>query len=521
MKIIYHEIKKIWNWKILLILVAICVLYYSMFMQFYSYTWTDPWPGTHRNNISMQLKERYGLTLTPEQVEAFIIETEIALTAELEGIIKSMSVFSEAGVYNIEDYAALFTIDEPTDAEWKAMYVFESSEADWVGIAVSTFITFRNAWDLYVSNLLRDTVEMYNWRVDFYHGLLKSNDRVMYIQNIEAELLAEADIFILQTPKITERGIKNYEEFWEYMAKLDPNSFFGRDWSLLFQTLNSPSSGFIDDRIAEIGRSFYMIDRYPEQALNRAVRDYLRDMEGWSTNSFWLSRINEIIDTGEYLNIISEVAQQRTFGYISQIYIMILLAVLALVSPYLATDRMRRVHHLQYVSKMGRKLMYQQLASVLLSSFVLTTIILAVTLALFFNATDVLIWREHGIVSFMGYFTTIIPFTFGGYIILMVSLAYLVSFGVAFLAFIISRFSRYVMTATFKAVPTYIALMFLFGFIFGGGGDSSERLLTFGNVIYRFTGIPGIELILLVFLMLLGLGATLWTTKREQRVDVV
>ena len=154
------------------------------------------------------------------------------------------------------------------------------------------------------------------------------------------------------------------------------------------------------------------------------------------------------------------------------------------------------------------------------STVILTTVLLVAYGAIFFGISGQQIYFIHGLTSFLSNTTTLFPVTFGSYMIFMGALAYVLSLSVAFIAFIISRFSRNLLTALFKAVPAYVALSFLWPLIFGEAGDSTNRPFTLWNPLYRLVRILGIEAIALLALMLIGLAVTLWMFKRERRLDV-
>jgi hypothetical protein len=68
--IVWHEIKKIWNWKILLLVAAFCGLFYSMSMAWH----IGNIRTIHRMDFVGELVQRYGTAVTDEQMQAFFAE---------------------------------------------------------------------------------------------------------------------------------------------------------------------------------------------------------------------------------------------------------------------------------------------------------------------------------------------------------------------------------------------------------------------------------------------------------------
>lgn len=132
MRIVWHELKKIWNFRILVVVALLCTLYYWLFLSLY----IDYFPNGHSETevvaYSRELLQRYGPTLEEDEYSQFIRETRAQLLAEMESYIKSNPVFADAGIYSFEDYERVYEKSDPTEAEYKAIWTLLGEECDFV-----------------------------------------------------------------------------------------------------------------------------------------------------------------------------------------------------------------------------------------------------------------------------------------------------------------------------------------------------------------------------------------------------
>ena len=100
--IIWNELKKIWNVKILVILFVLSGLYFIITMNdriqnYPSGTWLFDVDVAHH------LTEHYGTALEQDEFESFLKDREVIIS-ELDAFIASNTVFTGAGIYDFQDY---------------------------------------------------------------------------------------------------------------------------------------------------------------------------------------------------------------------------------------------------------------------------------------------------------------------------------------------------------------------------------------------------------------------------------
>lgn len=95
---------------------------------------------------------------------------------------------------------------------------------------------------------------------------------------------------------------------------------------------------------------------------------------------------------------------------------------------------------------------------------------------------------------------------------LYAGLIYGICLGAASLAFVLSRFSRNLITLILKLIPLFAALAFIC--IFGLNG-----MFRLNSFFYRMTRIPGIEPAVCGLLCAAGMAVALLVVRRERKLD--
>jgi hypothetical protein len=328
-----------------------------------------------------------------------------------------------------------------------------------------------------------------------------------FLAERQAALEDEANQFIQARPEYAAQGIYNYQDFEEWRQQ-DWDDLTEEFWALNDLFVHSKESDKLGFRI--------QAPAYVQESWDGVLLRLERELE-WAANDRGRQRqrINEIIETGEYQGTMDGGAWSNTITYFCSLAILIALSTLLLISPLIAADRMRNVHHLQYTSKLGRRIMWKQLVAVLVSSALFTTVMLSVFGAIY-STTGVFRYWNHGLVSFhMGSPVTLFPITFGGYVLAMVAMVYALSLSVAMIAFVISRFSRNLITAAIKVIPVFIVLWFLYNRVL-----FISSLFTVWNWLYERTQFVGAEPVACGTLLVVMTLVAVWVLRREKCVDV-
>lgn len=163
MKILLLELKKIWTVKILLLIAAVCILFYFMFMEFYiKYYPNSGRFGQITADMYIELTEKYGVTLEPDEYADFL-KTRDAFIAEAERYMGENPVFAAAGILTFDDYCRVHSLyyekfytdswDEVSGQEREAVEMLENGGADWILEKINTAEQIALSYSLAEPNL--------------------------------------------------------------------------------------------------------------------------------------------------------------------------------------------------------------------------------------------------------------------------------------------------------------------------------------------------------------------------------
>jgi phosphoglycerol transferase MdoB-like AlkP superfamily enzyme len=185
-----------------------------------------------------------------------------------------------------------------------------------------------------------------------------------------------------------------------------------------------------------------------------------------------------------------------------------------LVSPLLVSDRNGNLHHLQYSSILGRKIVYRQFAATLLSAFALTTLLILIFVAVYGVNGTYLFWNSNLSSDFNIGIYTVFSLTYGGWVIAMVALMYVLALGVSAFAFIISRFSRNLITLVMKLIPIFAAIAYLSVSVF------NQLFTMLDNKLYLLLRVFGAEVYVCGVFAVIAITAALFVVRKEKSADV-
>ena len=391
MRMVWYELRKIWNSRILLVVALLCTLFYWLFMSFYIDFFPNGHPAIEEFEYSNELLDRYGPTLEEDEYVEFISANREKVIAEMERYIKSNPVFAKVGISSYEDYERVYKKQNPTEAETEALWTLLGKE--------SNFVRFKLQTIEWIENQYRD---------------------------------------------------------------------------------------------------------YPR---------YVSELMSEATNQKEIDRLNAILETKEYTNIMEWEVYENTVGYTVYLAILSILAVFVLVSPLIVTDRARNVHLLQYSSKHGRKILQKQLLAVLLSAFMLTTLLILIFGAIYSTNGTWVFWHS-GMTSFLNGPIFLFDITYGQYIVLYIVLLYTLCLGTAAMAFLFSRFSRNLITLILKLMPMFAVLTVLCLYVFNDP-------FSMNNSLYKALGMIGIEPLVCGGVFIVFLAVSLYFVRREKEVEVI
>ena len=336
MRVIFYELKKIWNIKILLAIAVVCAMFYIVFLGFDIKHYPNGHPHIEDVEFCTMLTQKYGTTLEQNEFEEFMT-IRSGLVVQIDELIANDTYCQTAKIRNFDD---LVLLQNTLDRDWT-----------------------------------------------------------------DEETQATDSIY------------------------------------------NNPQNGYV---------------LYKINMLDRIQEFYTSDIT--SRTDIVHARLNEIENSNESLGIISEQTIFSTKNYIANFAWLVILATIALVSPLLTSDRLRKLQLLQYSSKMGRRIIWKQLTATLLSSFCLTTVLVLVFGAIYATNGTQIFWNNY-ISSFNSGFISSIRLTFGQYVMILVGMVYLLGLAISLVAFTLSRFCSNFIALIAGAIPVTVGSIMLCAYL--------------------------------------------------------
>lgn len=119
MRIFRSELKKLLNWRLLLILCLFTGLFYFMFLEFYLYSYPDGHPRTESVELGKELVEKYGPSLDVAEQKEFKTVDYPAIKRAADRRLAGIEEFREAKITTIE---ALDALSDKTDDASRDLY---------------------------------------------------------------------------------------------------------------------------------------------------------------------------------------------------------------------------------------------------------------------------------------------------------------------------------------------------------------------------------------------------------------
>jgi hypothetical protein len=105
MRVFLLELKKIWNWRVLLLIAALCALTWLAFMRDFLDSYDSLLAHGVYGSYQTQMFKLYGDSLEPEELADFDIPgKKAALAEQMDGIIANSPVFAENSVKNYAEF---------------------------------------------------------------------------------------------------------------------------------------------------------------------------------------------------------------------------------------------------------------------------------------------------------------------------------------------------------------------------------------------------------------------------------
>lgn len=314
------------------------------------------------------------------------------------------------------------------------------------------------------------------------YGLKTYEDYVNFEQTTLNEVYDQPE----QTPADLNERYADWMQLSSYMESDETDNVVGRLYAVtLFSDFYHSSQTFGPD-----AENTYDDHTYTQKEYDHAKRTF------WGKDNLWQ-------------NILPEEIPTTISHFIAYLLIWICLSICLIVSPLLVHDRMSRMHTLQYSSRRGRGIFNSQFLAVMLSAFLLTTLNLLLFGGLF---------AKHGTSVFFPcrmFSFMLTPYcwpnwTHGTWCLVLTSMCYLVSFGVAGAAVCLAQSSANYIVMLLKLVP-------LFAVVAVVCPNMMEGAFYYTNALYAVSRIPYVEGMCAVGILVVGMGMSVTAWSRVKK----
>lgn len=311
------------------------------------------------------------------------------------------------------------------------------------------------------SDSLEVTLELCTSLIDQYGNSIEE-DEFVEIENEYKQLLYGANTMIAATDLFLQNGIDDYEGYVRYMQKAI-QGYEGYDYNTYAEMRESI--------IQATGRSSLYFEAY---------EDVMQQYRSAGTGRTSILPF-EIL---AYAN-----------DYFAAMILWCLISAFLIAAPVMVNDRANHVVANQYASKKGKKIYSTQYRCMTLSVLIMVSSILFVAM-LVWKTTGTLHYAGSEISSFLNGETSVLPLTYGRFLLCFMIIAYLLTLGIANVVFYLSAKSANAINMLLKTIPVLITGCFV--------GLFMKGLLCESNGIYKLLHITGCELMAALAIFVVG-----------------
>lgn len=222
-------------------------------------------------------------------------------------------------------------------------------------------------------------------------------------------------------------------------------------------------------------------------------------------------RVEDVIRNEKRDGILPYEAMGNAFEYWRWVLVFLVFSVMVLLAPNVTKDALTGVYKLQYASKRGRNIIRTQFFAAVLSAFGIVILEIMIFAACYAKLGTWQFWN-HPINSFYEGDVYWFDISFGQYLLFILLLAVFFSGSAAGIVFSLSCFSRNYISLILKMIPAFILLAFL-------SNQCVIYLFSFDNLIYKLTGIKGVEMIAAVLCCLIGAAFSLAAVNSKEEAN--
>ncbi|MDE7271570.1 MAG: hypothetical protein K2N95_00680 [Lachnospiraceae bacterium] len=330
---------------------------------------------------------------------------------------------------------------------------------------------------------------------------------------LDTQLADEMEVFrqeLLAMPEALEAGITGYDSFCEYMQRyLDQTAAEGNVADMEEERLRWKIMGGTNYyRIQAMEQFIASYDRVADSEINE------RTLPGCYTDAM-IQRGDKLMQSEQKYGFLPTCVYDSTREYGRYLAVWCVLSIVLLLSPVLVRDRLCRTRPLQWSSGYGRTVLRTQMRAACIAAFVVTAVNLVVY-AIPFLRQNPLIFKDFGLESLWNSAAPWFDWTYGAYLLVLAGLIFILSMAAALLTVFLSRYSGNYIPMLLKALPLFVVL----GPMAGGWMLNNAFYLRTLFQEGQIGGFCGMEAVMAVFLLAMGIGLCASAAMRQNRMEL-
>lgn len=228
MTIILNEVKKIFNIKSVLLLIAITGVMYFLFIEFYITTFPNGRPALDIYNMFVEMKDEYGEFMDEEEFEDFKVRYDEA-KEEADKYIQSREDFKKAGITNYDEFVNMDISNKELDKLYDDVIFKKRIDVFWELPWREEYIrVYENRDEIVMSSASNEKQEVRikeilekDIETSIFHDVVFFNYNIL-IKYVSVTILI--GIMFMITP-IYLKDNKNKMNYLQYTSKIGRNIF--------------------------------------------------------------------------------------------------------------------------------------------------------------------------------------------------------------------------------------------------------------------------------------------------------
>lgn len=331
-------------------------------------------------------------------------------------------------------------------------------------------------------------------------------------------LIQEADTVIAQNPTAKKYNLQNFEDFmaWQQIqlnSETDSDDSVYQDYRSIKDTLYGADEG-LGWKIQESKRMLEISEIFQHYADDHGVF-WAEENEGLYTQQKIARTVNSTFGTEElWRGMMPNELTQATTLFFSDLVKWLIMSSLILTIPFIVQDKLHKMISQQWASRTGRKSLYTKLCAIFGATLLWSILNFTILGGNFILRNGAFPFFHSPMISFLGLdISAWVNWSYLAWFMFSAGVALLAAIATVAMGYVCAQYSKNHISLLFKLIPLAIVSCVVTAKI-------EEQILYFSNPLSKLTGIPFIELVAVVLLLIVGGTMTMLVIQRLIKHDM-